>query len=45
MLNADYMVSMNLLQAKIKTPTHLTEYSFIDEIIEHKKKMINMIKC
>lgn len=28
----------NLLQAKIKTPTHLTEYSFIDEIEEHKKK-------
>ena len=28
----------NLLQAKIKLPTHLTEYSFIDEIIEHKNK-------
>ena len=26
----------NLLQAKIKLPTHLTEYSFIDEIIVHK---------
>ena len=28
----------NLLQAKIRLPTHLTEYSFIDEIIDHKKK-------
>ena len=28
----------NLLQAKIKLPTHLTEYSFIDEIVEHKKR-------
>lgn len=26
----------NLLQAKIKLPTHLTEYSFVDEIIVHK---------
>ena len=26
----------NLLQAKIKLPTHLTEYSFIDEIVVHK---------
>ena len=26
----------NLLQAKIKLQTHLTEYSFIDEIIDHK---------
>ena len=28
----------NLLQARIKIQTHLTEYSFVDEIIEHKKK-------
>ena len=28
----------NLLQAKIKLPTHLSEYSFIDEIIDHIKK-------
>ena len=28
----------NLLQARIKLQTHLTEYSFVDEIIEHKKK-------
>ena len=27
----------NLLQAKVRLPTHLTEYSFIDEIINHKK--------
>jgi len=26
----------NLLQAKVRLPTHLTEYSFIDEIIDHK---------
>ena len=26
----------NLLQAKIKLPTHLTEYSFVDEIVVHK---------
>ena len=26
----------NLLQAKIKLPTHLTEYSFVDEIVIHK---------
>ena len=26
----------NLLQARIKMPTYLTEYSFIDEIIDHK---------
>lgn len=26
----------NLLQAKIKLPTHLTEYYFVDEIVEHK---------
>jgi hypothetical protein len=26
----------NLLQAKINLPTHLTEYSFVDEIIVHK---------
>lgn len=26
----------NLLQAKIRLPTHLTEYSFVDEIIIHK---------
>ena len=28
----------NLLQAKIRLPTHLTEYSFIDEIVDHKKR-------
>tara|TARA_E500000178_G_C16891289_1_gene693650 strand:- start:23 stop:940 length:918 start_codon:yes stop_codon:yes gene_type:complete len=28
----------NLLQAKIKLSTHLREYSFIDEIVDHKKK-------
>ena len=28
----------NLLQAKIKLPTHLSEYSFIDEIVDHIKK-------
>ena len=28
----------NLLQAKIKLQTHLTEYSFIDEIIDHNKR-------
>tara|TARA_A100001015_G_scaffold176033_1_gene195770 strand:+ start:883 stop:1776 length:894 start_codon:yes stop_codon:yes gene_type:complete len=28
----------NLLQAKIKIPTYLSEYSFIDEIIVHKKE-------
>ena len=28
----------NLLQAKVKLPTHLSEYSFIDEITEHKEK-------
>ena len=26
----------NLLQAKIRLPTHLTEYSFVDEIVVHK---------
>jgi len=26
----------NLLQAKIKMPTHLTEYSFVDELVVHK---------
>ena len=25
-------------KAKVKLPTHLSEYSFIDEIIEHKEK-------
>lgn len=28
----------NLLQAKIRLPTHLNEYSFIDEIVDHIKK-------
>ena len=28
----------NLLQGKVRLPTHLTEYSFIDEIIDHKKR-------
>ena len=28
----------NLLQVRIRLPTHLSEYSFIDEIVEHKKR-------
>jgi hypothetical protein len=36
-LNGDNIwFQWNLLQAKIKLPTHLTEYSFVDEIVVHK---------
>ena len=46
--NKDIWFQCNLLQAKIVIPTHLKEYSFIDEIIEIKEindkyeKMIKM---